>query len=145
MENATSISNLTQNSEVDTTQKNNSEEIDNIINQIQQDNIQIKEGNTTKTNDEIVSEEQSGNNEIYQEQEYQEQEYTMYDVIYNEVSYPILVIVLFILLSIPQVDSMLCSYISFVCSESGDLNLYGILLKSLVMGLLFYIFGKYVV
>lgn len=145
MENATSISNLTDNSQTTTTQKNNSKEIDNIINQIQQDNIQIKQGNTTKTNDEIASEEQSGNNEVYQEQEYEEQEYTMYDVIYNEVSYPILVIVLFILLSIPQLDSMLCSYISFVCSESGDLNLYGILLKSLVMGLLFYIFGKYVV
>ena len=133
MENATSISNLTQNSEVDTTQKNNSEEIDNIINQIQQDNIQIKQGNTTKMND-TNTEEQVGNKEDYEEQEYQEQEYTMYDVIYNEVSYPILVIVLFILLSIPQLDSMLCSYISFVCSESGELNLYGILLKSLVMG-----------
>lgn len=144
MENATSISNLTDNSQTTTTQKNNSEEIDNIINQIQQDNIQIKEGNTTKMND-TNTEEQVENNEDYEEQEYQEQEYTMYDVIYNEVSYPILVIVLFILLSIPQLDSMLCSYISFVCSESGVLNLYGILLKSLVMGLLFYIFGKYVV
>ena len=145
MEKATSINNLIQESETDPSEKSNSQEIDNIINQIQQDNFQIKQGNTTKTNDKIDSEEQSGNNEVYQEQEYQEQEYTIYDVIYNEVSYPILVIVLFILLSIPQVDSMLCSYISFVCSESGELNLYGILLKSLVMGLLFYIFGKYVV
>ena len=144
MEKATSINNLSDNSETTIAQKNNSEEIDNIINQIQQDNIQIKQGNTTKNND-VITEEQVGNNQDYQEQEYQEQEYTMYDVVYNEVSYPILVIVLFILLSIPQVDSMLCSYISFVCSESGDLNLYGILLKSLVMGLLFYIFGKYVV
>ncbi len=69
----------------------------------------------------------------------------MYDVIYNEVSYPLLVIVLFIMLSIPQVDSMLCSYISFICSDSGDINFFGILLKSLVMGILFYILGKYVV
>ena len=138
MEKATSINNLTQDSETDTSQKNNSQEIDNIINKIQQDNFQIKQEHTIKPNQEIT-EEQLENNEEYQE------EYTMYDVIYNEVSYPLLVIVLFILLSIPQIDSMLCSYISFICSESGNLNLYGILLKSLVMGLLFYIFGKYVV
>ena len=139
MEKATSIDNLTQESNMDSSQKNNSKEIDNIINQIQQDNNQIKQGATANLN-EMVENEQVENDE-----EYQEQEYTMYDVIYNEVSYPILVIVLFILLSIPQVDSMLCSYISFVCAETGDLNLYGILLKSLLMGLLFYIFGKYVV
>ena len=79
------------------------------------------------------------------ESQYEEPNYTMYDVIYNEVSYPLLVIVLFIMLSIPQVDSMLCSYISFICSDSGDINFFGILLKSLVMGILFYILGKYVV
>lgn len=134
MEKATSINNLNQDGE-----KSNSQEIDNIINQIQQDNIQIKQ-EETKEPEQQIYEQQAENDD-----QYEEQSYTMYDIIYNEVSYPLLVIVLFILLSIPQIDSMLCSYISFICSESGDINFFGILLKSLIMGILFYIFGKYVV
>ena len=117
--------------------KSNSQEIDNIINQIQQDNTQIKQGDD--------GEPEQQNNEQQNNEQYEESDYTMYDVIYNEVSYPLLVIVLFIILSIPQIDSMLCSYISFICSESGDINFFGILLKSLIMGILFYIFGKYIV
>jgi hypothetical protein len=127
--------------------KSNSQEIDNIINQIQQDNTQIKQGDDgepEQQNNEQQNNEQQ-NNEQQNNEQYEESDYTMYDVIYNEVSYPLLVIVLFIILSIPQIDSMLCSYISFICSESGDINFFGILLKSLIMGILFYIFGKYIV
>lgn len=135
MEKATSINNLNQ----DGGEKNNSQEIDNIINQIQQDNIQIKQKETKEPEQQIYEQQVEDNDQ------YEEQNYTVYDIIYNEVSYPLLVIVLFILLSIPQIDSMLCSYISFICSESGDINFFGILLKSLIMGILFYIFGKYIV
>ena len=141
MENSTSINNL-KNEGV----KDNSQEIDNIINQIQRDNSHIKQ-------EEIPMKEQIPQQQEYQEyqdenqdeNQYEESNDMMYDVIYNEVSYPLLVIVLFILLSIPQLDTLLCSYISFICSESGDMNFFGILFKSLLMGILFYIFGKYVI
>ena len=122
--------------------KNNSQEIDNIINQIQHDNSQIKQ-------DDVQMPQTPQMNQMPQEYEeetqHEEQEYTMYDVIYNEVSYPLLVIVLFILLSIPQIDTLLCSYISFICNDSGDMNIFGVIFKSLIMGMLFYIFGKYIV
>jgi len=130
MENSTSIQNLKDDT------KNNSEEIDNIINQIQQDSSKLKEQ---------MPPQQIPPQEIPAQEEITYEEPSTYDVIYNEVSYPLLVIILFIILSIPQLDSLLCSYISFICSESGDINFFGILLKSLLMGILFYIFGKYVV
>lgn len=138
MENSTSINNLK-----DEGVKDNSQEIDNIINQIQRDNSQVKQ-------EEIPMKEPSPQqveyqNETQYETQDEESNYTMYDIIYNEVSYPLLVIILFILLSLPQLDTLLCSYISFICSESGDMNFFGILFKSLLMGILFYIFGKYVV
>lgn len=130
MENSTSIQNLKDDT------KNNSEEIDNIINQIQQDSSKLKQ--------EMPPPEMPPQ-EMPPQEEMTYEEPSTYDVIYNEVSYPLLVIILFIILSIPQLDSLLCSYISFVCSESGDINFFGILLKSLLMGILFYVFGKYVV
>jgi hypothetical protein len=133
MNSSTSIDNLKDDP------KNNSQEIDNIINQIQQDNSQIKQ-------DDVQMPQMPQMPQEYEEEtQHEEQEYTMYDVIYNEVSYPLLVIVLFILLSIPQIDTLLCSYISFICNDSGDMNIFGVIFKSLIMGMLFYIFGKYVV
>ena len=138
MENSTSINNL-KNEGV----KDNSQEIDNIINQIQRDNSQIKHEEIPMKDQ--IPQQQQYQDENQDENQYEESNYTMYDVIYNEVSYPLLVIVLFILLSIPQLDNLLCSYISFICSESGDINFFGILFKSLLMGILFYIFGKYIV
>ncbi len=138
MENSTSINNLK-----DEGVKDNSQEIDNIINQIQRDNSQIKQEQIPMKapNPQQVDYQ----DETQYENQDEESNYTMYDIIYNEVSYPLLVIVLFILLSLPQLDTLLCCYISFICSESGDMNFFGILFKSLLMGILFYIFGKYVV
>jgi hypothetical protein len=144
MENSTSINNLKDDSGV----KDNSNEIDNIINQIQRDNSQVKQDGASMNEqmpqyhaDNI---DDTGGNSI-DENVYEDSSYSTYDVIYNEVSYPLLVIVLFILLSIPQVDTLMCSYISFICSDSGDMNFFGTLLKSLLIGILFYFFGKYVV
>jgi hypothetical protein len=140
MENSTSINNLKDDSGV----KDNSHEINNIINQIQRDNSQVKQDGAPMK-EQMPQYHADNVDDVMDENVYEDSNYTTYDVIYNEVSYPLLVIVLFILLSIPQIDTLLCSYISFICSESGDMNFFGTLLKSLLIGILFYIFGKYVV
>ena len=133
--NSTPITNL--NKMNDSKEMDNSKEIDNIINQIQKDNESIKNEPQFEQHPDIYEE----NNE----KEIEEPEYTVYDMIYNEVSYPILVMVLFVILSLPQLDNILCGFINFICSDDGTINIFGILLKSLIMGILFYIFGKYVV
>lgn len=133
--NSTPITNL--NEKNDSKEMDNSKEIDNIINQIQNDNESIKKEPQFEQPPDLYEE--------HNEQEIEEPEYTVYDVIYNEVSYPILVMVLFVILSLPQLDKVLCGFINFICSEEGTINIFGILLKSLIMGMLFYIFGKYVV
>jgi len=133
--NSTPITNL--NKMNDSKEMDNSKEIDNIINQIQKDNESIKNEPQFEQLPDVYEE----NNE----QETEEPEYTVYDMIYNEVSYPILVMVLFVILSLPQLDNILCGFINFICSDDGTINIFGILLKSLIMGILFYIFGKYVV
>ena len=133
--NSTPITNLNETN--DSKEMDNSKEIDNIINQIQKDNESIKNEPQFEQQPEVYEE--------HNEQEIEDSEYTVYDMIYNEVSYPILVMVLFVILSLPQLDNILCGLIHFICSEEGTINIFGILLKSLIMGILFYIFGKYVV
>ena len=141
MENSTSIQNLKE----EQPSQNNSQEIDNIINQIEQDNSTVTQELPEQIPLQVPEENKATPIEEYEQQDNTYEAPSMYDIIYNELSYPVLVIVLFIILSFPQLDSLLCSYISFICSESGEINFFGILLKSLLMGILFYIFGKYVV
>ena len=81
MENSTSIKNLEDNVQ------DNSKEIDNIINQIQQDNshIQSTPQQDKSVNKKEVLNEQEFKYEDEDESQYEEPNYTMYDVIYNEI------------------------------------------------------------
>lgn len=115
--------------------QNENQDINDIINKIEKDN------ELPKTTPQPVKKEQS--QEIEEQEE--EYEYSIFDVIYNEVSYPILVAVIYIILSFTKLDDLMCMYIKFICNDTGEMNMFGVFLKSILAGLLFYIFGKYVV
>ena len=117
---------------------NDNQDINDIINKIEKDNEAPKE------NPNLVQQEQKSFEEI-NNQEDDEEEYSMFDVIYNEISYPILVAVIYIILSFTQIDDLLCMYIKFICKDTGEMNIFGVILKSIFAAILFYIFGKYVV
>tara|TARA_B100001123_G_C15288552_1_gene1016572 strand:+ start:315 stop:704 length:390 start_codon:yes stop_codon:yes gene_type:complete len=113
----------------------NNKEINDIVNKIERDNDAPKSQPQKVVN----------NEEIQNQNVEEEYEYSMYDMIYNEISYPILVAVIFVLLSLTQLDDLLCLYIKFICNDSGEMNFLGVILKSVLAAILFYIFGKYVV
>lgn len=115
--------------------KNENQDINEIINKIEKDN------ELPKTTPQPVKQEQTQDIEE-QEEEY---EYSMFDLIYNEVSYPILVAVIYVALSFTQLDDLMCLYIKFICNDTGEMNMFGVILKSVLAALLFYLFGKYVV
>ena len=135
-ESSTPISSLSNNN--DNVNNDNNKNINEIINKIEKDNEQIKQevpqqnDNSSQKVEEVI--------EDYPEEE----SYSVFDMIYNEVSYPILVAVIYVILSFTKLDDLMCTYIKFICNETGDINFFGTLLKSIIL-LLFYIFGKYVV
>ena len=65
------------------------------------------------------------------------------DSIKDESKCILLVIILSLVLNLEQVDSLLKYQPTLFVNESGSINLQGILLKSLVIGILYYIIKFY--
>ena len=130
MENSTNIENLKQ---------DNSTEINNIIQQIEKDN------NTVKNTPNVQFQEQSQ----YQEEQVPLQNEpieinaSMSDILLHEFKGTFIFIVLFILFSINNVDELMGSYLSFVWGDDR-LNMFGVAIKAIIAGVLFYILNKFV-
>jgi hypothetical protein len=70
-----------------------------------------------------------------------QQNNTMEDI-YNEFQTPLLLAVLYFLFQLPFIRKILFSYIPFLFSEDGNLNINGFLFKSVLFGLIFYVLDK---
>ena len=57
------------------------------------------------------------------------------DIIISKVKYPIIVIVLFFILSQPKLDKLIIKILPKLSNTSGNINMLGILLKSVLAGL----------
>ena len=64
--------------------------------------------------------------------------------LYDEFQTPILIGVLFFLFQIPMINSLMFKYLSFmkIYDDDGNLNLYGIMLKSILFGLTYFGFVR---
>ena len=58
------------------------------------------------------------------------------DIIIQKIKYPIIVIVLFFILSQPKLDKLINKILPKLSNTSGDINMLGILLKSVLAGLI---------
>lgn len=60
--------------------------------------------------------------------------------VYDEMQIPILIGVMFFMFQMPFVNSMMFKYLSFmkIYNEDGNLNLYGIVFKSIAFGLIYF-------
>ena len=60
--------------------------------------------------------------------------------VYDEMQIPILIGVMFFMFQMPFVNSAMFKYLSFmkIYNEDGNLNLYGMVFKSIVFGLLYF-------
>lgn len=67
------------------------------------------------------------------------------DKIKKDIKSPIIVSLLYLVLSSPQVNDLIKSLnISFILEESGELNYYALIIKALIIGILYYLLNKYV-
>jgi hypothetical protein len=60
--------------------------------------------------------------------------------VYDELQTPILIGVLFFLFQVPIINSLMFKYLNFlkIFNEDGNLNLYGILFKSILFGVVYF-------
>ena len=128
MENSTNIDNLKQ---------DNSTEINNIIQQIEKDN------DTVKNTPSVQFQEQPQYQEVPLQNEPIEINASMTDILLHEFKGTLTFIILFVLFSINNVDELMGSYLSFVWGDDR-LNMFGVAIKAVVAGVLFYILNKFV-
>lgn len=65
--------------------------------------------------------------------------------VYDELQTPILIGVLFFLFQVPIINTLMFQYLSFlkIYNDDGNLNLYGILFKSILFGLVYFGFIRF--
>jgi hypothetical protein len=64
--------------------------------------------------------------------------------VYDEIQTPILIGVLFFLFQVPFLNALMFKYLGFlkIYSDDGNLNLYGLLFKSILFGVVYFGFVK---
>ena len=65
-----------------------------------------------------------------------EPELSLVDKIRNQMTIPIIVAVLFVVLSLPQFNKLLTRFFPRFLSESGDMNMMGLAVKALIMAVI---------
>lgn len=119
----------------------NTQEINNIISQIEQDNKQVQQEPVIK---EAIAPPPPQVEEPIIEEEYEEEEIDVSGWLINEVKLPSLVVSLCILFSFTHIDDFIGNYLSFLWnSELHSLNFIGVFVKSLLFGILFLIISKF--
>ena len=68
--------------------------------------------------------------------EQQEPELSLVDRIKSQLTIPLIVAVLFVLLSLPQFNKLLTKFFPRFLSENGDMNMMGLALKALIIAIL---------
>ena len=69
----------------------------------------------------------------------------MLEKIKKDIKSPIIVSLLYLVLSSSQVNELIKSLnIGFILEESGELNYYALIIKALIVGILYYLLNKYV-
>ena len=67
------------------------------------------------------------------------------DKVKKDVKSPLIVSILYMLLSMPQINNLIKSLdISFILDDAGELNIYALVIKALVVGVLYYFINKYI-
>jgi hypothetical protein len=74
--------------------------------------------------------------EMMQMQQEQETELTLVQRLTNEIKIPIIVAVLFVILSLPQFNQILTRFVPRFLSETGEMNLMGLAAKAALIAIL---------
>jgi hypothetical protein len=74
--------------------------------------------------------------EMMQMQQAQEPELTLVQRLTNEIKIPIIVAILFVILSLPQFNQILTRFVPRFLSETGEMNLMGLAAKAAIIAIL---------
>ena len=66
-------------------------------------------------------------------------QYSVKNMLTNELKYPLLQVLLYVLLNLDSVNVYLYKYIPMLFTSSRDLNIRGIVVKAVVLALLYYL------
>jgi len=116
----------------------NNNEINNIIDKINIDNEQVQKEN-------IVSNETNEIKSNIENEPIQTEEISYFDIIFYELLPSIICIILYFILSLENVDDILGNYLKFMLNDENKLTYLGILFKSILFGIIFYIINKFIV
>ncbi len=64
------------------------------------------------------------------------------DELYDEIQLPLLIAILYFLFQLPIFKKMLFQYLPMLCSNDGNINLYGFLFNSILFGFIYYMLAK---
>ena len=131
-QNSTSISDLSNNNEI------NNNEINNIIENINIDNEQVQKEN-------IINNDAKEIKTNLQNEDIEIDEISYFDILFYELLPSIICIILFFVLSLENVDDILGNYLKFMLNDESRLTYLGILFKSILFGIIFYIINKFII
>ena len=80
----------------------------------------------------------------YEEYEMTEPNLSLFQRILKEAKIPLIVASLFILFNLPLIDKLLAQNLPRIANEAGGMNIFGIVIKAMVLTLTFYLINKLV-
>jgi hypothetical protein len=81
---------------------------------------------------------------MYDMEPEQEPELSLVEKITSEVKLPLIVAVLFVILSLPQFNRVLTRFVPKLLAETGELNMMGLLAKGIILAILFFAIKHFV-
>lgn len=82
------------------------------------------------------------NEEIIENYKSKEKRDNQLDQLYDEIQFPILLMVIYFLFQLPFFNKYLFTYLPVLFFKDGNVNIYGYLFKSILFGLLYYLISK---
>ena len=73
-----------------------------------------------------------------------EHELSLVEKITSEIKLPLIVAVLFVILSLPQFNRVLTKFVPRLLAETGELNMMGLLAKGIILAILFFAIKHFV-
>ena len=110
---------------------------ENIINDPQ---VQVNYMPTTKNNDYITENEET--DDIIQNYTRSKNVNNSLDNLYDEIQLPLLISILYFLFQLPIFKKYMFQYLPVLCSNDGNVNLYGYLFNSILFGFIYFMLSK---
>lgn len=114
------------------------------IGHIQDEEIKVDYIPHPKISKDFISQHDRLNKENWEEHRKKKHRLSKLDHLINEFQTPFFLVLLFLIFQLPTVNSLLFKYFSFlsIYNSDGNLNIYGLVFKSVLFGLFYYLSTK---